>query len=267
MRTFCRIIVLGTATLVAASEMPVLATTSETDSSNTDPPHHTLTIQSTPESAYVLVDGKHVGYTPLSLDSLRPGTHALTLQHPDVESWLTEPTTDTVTVAEGEHKTLRYDIRNRYFITSTPFGAQVFLGDSVIGTTPFLTSTEMGEQTLLLRKPGYEPSTVHTYGASIVATPLTKLWQNGGDAETYFKESDGGSHKSLALVGSGTATVLSGVVAAYLKIKADNQYQKYLLTGDSHYLSQTHLLDTSAGIAIIATQVGLGLFTYILFSQ
>jgi len=227
----------------------------------------TLTIQSTPESAHVMLDGKRVGSTPITIDSIAPGTHALTLQHPDVESWLTEPTTDTVTVAEGEHKTLRYDIRNRYFITSTPFGAQVFLGDSVIGTTPFLTSTEMGEQTLLLRKPGYEPSTVHTYGASIVATPLTKLWQNGGDAETYFKESDGGSHKSLALVGSGTATVLSGVVAAYLKIKADNQYQKYLLTGDSHYLSQTHLLDTSAGIAIIATQVGLGLFTYILFSQ
>jgi hypothetical protein len=267
MRTLCRIFTLFTAILAAPDEMQLCAAASETDSTDIAPPHHTLTIQSTPESAYVLVDGKHVGYTPISLDSLGPGTHILTLQHPDIENWLTEPTTDTVRIAEGEHKTLRYNLSTHYFITSTPFGAEVVLGDSIIGITPCLTSMDIGEQTLLLRKPGYEPSTVHTYGASTIATPLTKLSLNDGNAETYFKESDEGSHKTLALYGAGAATVLSGVVAAYLKIKADNRYEQYLLTGESRDLSQTRLLDTSAGIAIIVTQVGLGLFTYILFSK
>lgn len=229
--------------------------------------YSTLTVQSTPESAHVMVDGKRVGSTPITIDSITPGVHALTLQHPDVEDWLTEPTTDTVTIAEGEHKTLRYHLGTRYLITSTPFGADVVLGDSILGTTPFLASMAIGEQALMLRKPGYEPSTVHTDGSNVVAIPLAKLWPNDGNTESYFKEPEGGSHKTLALVGSGTATVLSGVVAAYLKTKADNHYQQYLLTGDSYHLSQTHLLDTSAGIALITAQVGLGLFTYILFSQ
>jgi hypothetical protein len=217
----------------------------------------------------VLADGKHIGRTPVSIDSLSPGTHILTLQDPDAESWLTEPIRDTVRILEGEHKVLRYNFSPRYFITSTPFGAQVLVGDSVVGTTPIITSPSISLESMTLRKPGYEPTSIHLadYEGGVVSIPLKKVWQNDENGESYFKDYDGRGPKSAGLYITGAATVLTGVAAAYLKIKADDRYQQYLGTNNSSLLSQTNRLDTAAAIAIVATQIGLGLFTYFLFTQ
>ena len=228
-----------------------------------------LTIESTPEGAHVVLDGKGIGFTPISIDSISPGIHALTLQHPEVESWLAEPSRDSVLLADGEQKVVRYDLRIRYLITSRPFGAEVVMGDSVIGTTPFVTAPTFGQQQLTLRKPGYETTSVQLVGQSqqgILSIPMKKVWQKNGNGETIFSELDGNDSEPVSLYISGAATVFSGVAAAYLKTKADDRYQQYLRTNDGKYLDQTHRLDTAAGIAIAATQIGLGLFTFFLFS-
>jgi len=269
MRTFCRILVFMTATLAVPSKMQLLATTSGTDSSNIAASHCSLTVESNPESAYVLVDGRHVGRTPMSIDSLGPGTHMLTLQHPDAESWLTEPIIDTVKILEGEHKVLRYNLGSRYFIMSTPFGAEVLVGDSVIGTTPIVTSPSLSLESIALRKPGYELTSMHLadYQDGVVSIPLKKIWQNDENGASYFKDYDGRGPKPAGLYISGVATILGGVAAAYFKIKADDRYQQYLSTNNGSLLSQTNRLDTAAGIAIVATQLGLSLFTYFIFTQ
>ena len=119
----------------------------------------------------------------------------------------------------------------------------------------------------MLRKQGYEPSTIRISGNNIVSIPLRKLWSKEGVDESYLKELDGGDNKPIGLYIAGAATVVSGVAAAYFKVKADGKYQQYFDTGNNTLLSQTNDLDTAAGIAIAATQVGLGLFTYFLFSQ
>jgi hypothetical protein len=269
MRKLCRIIVLLAATLAAPSGRQLLATTPETDSSNTAALRCSLAIESTPESAYVLVDGRLAGQTPISVDSLGSGIHILTLQHPDVENWLTEPIIDTVKLLGGEHKALRYSLGTRYFITSIPFGAEVLVSDSVIGTTPIVTSPPLSLESITLRKAGYEPTSVRpaVNQGGIISIPLKKIWQNDENGWSYFKDNDGKSSKSAGLYIAGTATILSGVAAAYFKIKADDRYQQYLGSNNSSFLSQTNRLDTAAAIAIVATQVGLGLFTYFLFTQ
>jgi len=269
MKGFYQISLVMIAVLAASPQRQLFAATSEPDSSNIATLHCSLTIESIPESAYVLVDGRHAGRTPISIDSLSPGTHILTLQHPDAESWLTEPTIDTVRIAEGERTVLRYNLNSRYFITSTPFGAEVLVGDSVVGTTPFATSPSLALESITLRKPGYEPTSMHlaVNQGSVVSIPLKRIWQNDENGESYFKDYDGRGPKSAGLYISGAATILSGVTAAYFKIKADDRYQQYLTTNNGSLLSQTHRLDTAAGIAIIATQIGLGLFTYFIFTQ
>src|SRR5436309_411045 len=140
--------------LASSDNMQMFAAGLAPDSSSH--PNCTLIVQSDPESARVVIDGTFLGYTPLAIDSLRPGIHILTLQHPNMESWLTEPIRDTMQLAIGADKALRYNFRSRHSITSSPFGAEVVLGDSVIGTTPIITSSELIQGTLLLRKPGYE---------------------------------------------------------------------------------------------------------------
>lgn len=235
--------------------------------STTTQPLASLSIQSIPDSAHVMLDGHGIGTTPLTCDSITPGTHILLLQHPDVESWLTDPTVDTVKLEPGENKTLRYTLRSRYLITSSPFAADVVVGDSSIGTTPLVTSMELNQRSIMLRRPGYEPSTFRISDDHNVSISLKKLWDKEGVDETYFKELNGRGEKPISLYIAGAATVVSGVAAAYFKVKADGRYQQYLNTGDRALLSQTNDLDTAAGIAIAATQVGLGLFTYFLFSQ
>jgi len=226
----------------------------------------TLTIQTTPESVYVLLDGRAIGITPMEIDSVGAGTHILVLQHPDVESWLAIPLEDTIVVKEGEARTLRYALRTRYLVATTPFGADVILGDSVIGTTPYVAPAGLTHKSLFLRKPGYESVDVTLSGKPVISTSLNKVWQNEEQA-SYFVESSKTGSNAVYLYISGAATVLSGVAAAYFKVKADDQYQQYQRTGNNNFLSQTHRLDTAAGISIAVTQISLGLFTYFILSQ
>lgn len=269
MTTFHWISMAVTAALIALPGEQLHAAISGMDSSNSVPPHGLLTIESTPESAYVQVDGRYVGRAPVSIDSLSPGTHILTLQHPAVESWLTQPRADTISIAGGEHKVLRYNLSSRYFITSTPFGAEVFADDSVVGTTPLVTSPSLSPEQITLQKAGYEPASLHltVNQGGVVSIPLKKEWQNNGNGESYFKDYDGRAPKSAGLYISGVATILSGAAAAYFKIKADDRYQQYLSSNNGSLLTQTNRLDTAAGIAIVATQLGLSLFTYFIFTQ
>lgn len=229
--------------------------------------YSTLTVQSSPESARVAIDGVPVGFTPCKVDSILPGTHVLTLHHPDVESWLTEPVSDSVRLVSGEHRTLRFDLNRWHIIATSPFGAEVVWGDSIIGTTPLTVSPDLAQHSLLLRKPGYEPSRIDLSASGVVSVPLKRIWQNDGTDDSIFKTTDGSSKKDLGLYISGAATIIGGVTAAYLKTRADGKYHDYLLTGNRQLLTDTRRLDTAAGIAIVATQIGLGLFTYLILSQ
>jgi len=232
-------------------------------------PRARLVILSVPESARVVVDARFSGTTPFTLDSIASGSHTLTVQYPPFESWLTEPVHDTISIGEGEEKVLRYGRRTQSFITSTPFGADVMAGDSVLGTTPFLTGPGMEGVALTLRKAGYAPATVEVHPGATprIDVTLTRLWQKEDTGEWYARDTEGRGDGSAKLYLSGASAVVSGVAAAYFKIKADDKYQQFLDTNDGRFLRQTHRLDTAAGVALAATQASLALFTYFLISR
>jgi hypothetical protein len=210
-----------------------------------------------------------MGATPITIDTLTAGMHSLLLQPRDLENWLAIPVSDTIKVVPGDSRTLRYNLQSRSIISSIPFGAEVVLGDSVVGTTPMVSHPAMTAQTLMLRKPGYEPMSVQIPPDrnAVISVPMTMIWQKEGARESYLSEPGGSGSRSARLYISGAATILSGVAAAYLKIKADERYQQYLLSNDPRFLTQTRRLDTAAGVAIAATQVGLGFFTYFIFTR
>lgn len=66
---------------------------------------------------------------------------------------------------------------------------------------------------------------------------------------------------------TGATAIISGATAAYFKIKADDRYQAYQLRGEQALLSETNRLDAVSAVALIATQVSLGLFTYFILSE
>lgn len=233
--------------------------------------HTIITIQTDVDSALVIVDGVRAGVTPLTLDSLTAGKHSFRLQHPDLPNWLTGSITDSVWVVAGESRTLRYTFERRSLVTSYPFGADVYRGDTLYGTTPLVLtlSGQSGPSTISIRKEGFEPITADLADAKrgILSLTLPPRWQIEGVAGPVLDDEGRVASKNMALYVTGGSTVLSGVAAAYFKMKADDRYADYTRTGDPSLLPQTHRLDTAAAIALAITQVGLGLFTYYILSE
>ena len=85
--------------------------------------------------------------------------------------------------------------------------------------------------------------------------------------ESVFQNAYQFSSGSLRLYLSGGAAVLSGVAAAYFKIRADNRYNDFLVSNDALLRSESKNLDTTAALFLVATQVGLALFIYYLMSE
>ena len=54
-------------------------------------------IESRPPGASVIVDGRHVGTTPMNLGELRAGNHAVRLERPGYRIW-----TSGVSISAGE---------------------------------------------------------------------------------------------------------------------------------------------------------------------
>ncbi|HET6271734.1 MAG TPA: PEGA domain-containing protein [Bacteroidota bacterium] len=222
------------------------------------------------DSARVVVDGSLVGFTPVKVDTLPPGLHEVRIHHPDMESWLTESITDSINIAIGKERVLRYAFVPRYLIQSAPDGADILMGDSLAGITPSVIriSSPREERPIRLRKEGYELATISLAQVTrgVIAVDLSRTWHSGNHRESIFRE-DETNGKNLRLYITGAATVLSGVASAYFKVQADNRYDDYLRSGNPALRSETSRLDAASGVALAITQLGLGLFTYFLLSE
>lgn len=227
-----------------------------------------ITVTSNLENAIVILDGSHVGTTPCSIDTLVQGMHHIKVLHPDIQSWLTEMFDDSLELKLGETKSLSYNFHARFTLTSEPFDATVMLGDSLIGKTPLVMQIPMGSSALRIAKPGFETTSplLTDMSQSFYSVPLKNVT---GDDENndMFKNTTANNQQRWPLYATGAGTVLSGAIAAYLKVRADNTFADYRATGNPALLSKTNRLDTGAAIALIVTQIQLGLFTYFILSE
>ncbi|MBX2992707.1 MAG: PEGA domain-containing protein [Bacteroidetes bacterium] len=230
------------------------------------PPHTTVTILANIEGAYVFLNGDSVGTTPLLNYASTPGFYHLRIVSPDVESWLSDPILDSLTIEEGTTREFSYTFERKVLIVTTPSGAEVTVKDSVLGTTPLVLKTE--HPSLKLRRPGFEETTIDLASAKqgIITAQLKRQWQHDSD-ETALNDETGEGTGSLRLYITGATTIVAGAASAYFKVRADNLYGQYIRNGDPAQLSEVNRLDTAAGIALAATQISLGLFTYFVLSE
>lgn len=230
-----------------------------------------LTIQADVDSAVVFVDSLRVGETPLVVRDIQPGFHYLKVVHPDVTNWLTGSIRDSLQVQPGEEKVLRYTFGRRFLILSIPSGAEVLVGDSAAGSTPFLLTLSAADSmpSITLRKAGYDSTKVDLSEArrGMQTVALKKLWipdQRGEDLEeTEVTQKHGTFRVYLA----GVATVGFGAAAAYFKIQADDKNDQYLLDGNASVRSQIHQYDTASAICLSLAEIGFGFLTYFLLTE
>ena len=72
---------------------------------------------------------------------------------------------------------------------------------------------------------------------------------------------------NFPLYASSGGAVVFGIAAAFLKIRSDNYYAEYRLTGDQARLDQVRRLDTASGIALAVSEASLFWLTYTLLSR
>lgn len=226
-----------------------------------------LTVRSIPDSARVIIDSVDAGRTPLTIDPLSAGLHHLRLIHPDISNWLTIPLEDTVRLSPGVHRTLQYTFEQARSIVSFPSGAEVIVGDSVVGTTPLtlLPGHMPAGLTVTVRKNGFSPASADFSLATRGVLTVTLSPERGMPMPRDEDLAPGPWAGRLVI--PGTLAVLTGGLAAYFKIKADNHQMAYLATGDLSERAKRNRLDNQAAGFLVGMELSLGLFLAILLTQ
>ena len=229
-----------------------------------------LSVDTGADTALVIIDSIRRGTTPLTIDSLAPGKHIIRLVNTDLSSWLTGAINDTLQLHAGERRALRYIFDRRVMIITDPSGAVVFAGDSALGNSPLVLSLSSGAPSgaFSVEKQGYERTVVPLPPGrgGIMRAVLKKLWQSEAPEGALVNESTG-DRSSLRLYVAGGATLLSGIAAAYFKIRADNRNADFLAHGSPALRDETRRLDTAAAISLLATEIGFGFLTYFLLAD
>ena len=127
-----------------------------------------LLVRSKPAGAGVVVDGQSRGVTPLALRELAFGAHRIEVSHPGHDTrqrrvtlserrpersvdFVLRPTTVPADATAAKNST------GSLQVASSPSGAQVFVDDNLIGTTPLLLSNvAAGSRQLRVELSGYK---------------------------------------------------------------------------------------------------------------
>jgi hypothetical protein len=140
-----------------------------------------LLVRSKPAGAGVVVDGQSRGVTPLDLRELALGAHTIEVSHPNHETRQRRVTLSERRPARSVDFELRPTVvpalttaatnsTGSLQVASRPSGAQVFVDDNLIGTTPLLMSdVAAGPKSLRLELSGYK-----TWLRSILIEPSAR---------------------------------------------------------------------------------------------
>ncbi len=229
-----------------------------------------ITIVTPGRTAFVLVDSVASGHTPIRIDSLLPGRHVIRVQSLPLSQWGGSPIVDTVELGRGERRELAYAPSSPVRLSSSPSGARVLLRNALLGTTP-MTLQLFGLQasdSLIFQAEGYEQAAVvgldSVQGGIMV--PLKKIWTPIEPNPGVEERVKNGDRPSFQLIGPIAGTVVAGTIAAFCKIHADDINNQYLATGDPALLSETRRYDLISAIALVVTEAGMALLTYVLLS-
>jgi len=187
---------------------------------------------------------------------LPDGNYILKLAENDGK-WDSKEITDTITVQNCNTLNLSYRFNeDKLLIETVPADAHIFVNDSVIGFTPLLLPVRYNS--IKLSKENYNDKILSVNELS--STQKIKLEYIGDGPEYTFY----GSPKFWIL--AGTAVAL-GAATAYFKLKADDKFDEYQVTGDPGLLNETDKYDLFSGVTFTAMQIDFGAIIYFFLTE
>jgi hypothetical protein len=226
-----------------------------------------LDCTSDPSGAAVYLDSVRIGVTPLEGYRITPGSHLLTLTHPDSRNWMRQAVSETLVVGRNGKIGKSIKFPRLVIVTSEPGGAEVGEGDSVIGTTPCVIQRDAGRSArLFIRKEGYATRDLSWPMAEGEFHCIMEKNQLAAGGEDLKLNGKGSRSNWTEIITTGTA-VLTGAISAWTKIKADKYYDDYRRSGDPALLDKIHQYDRVAGISFAVCQINLIILSYSLLSR
>jgi hypothetical protein len=159
--------------------------------------------------------------------------------------------------------------------------SDIFIDGNVVGVTPLTLDTlPAGTHRLVVvsRNPGSWFAKIDSLTIVLlpgetrhlrfsVVSPLRLELSALPAASPMLAGNSGENGRAVALYASGGVAIAAGVAAAYFKITADDRNDGYVATGNPALLDERRRLDTAAGIALVASQLGFALFSYLLLAE
>lgn len=204
-----------------------------------------------PNSVYT-VNNKIIGEGKEVSVDLSAGTYVINICE-DGKTWSPLQLTDTVLINDCNDITREYKLLSLILLRSDPPDAYVYANDSLIGYTPLEINKSFSS--LLLKKPGYKD-----YITGHDLSSVIKLERTSESNGKLFYE------RPLFKYLIGGLLVLGGTTA-YYKLKADDFYDRYAITGNPEFLDKTDHYDTISGICFGALQINFGLLLYYFLSE
>ncbi|MBX7043757.1 MAG: PEGA domain-containing protein [Ignavibacteria bacterium] len=229
-----------------------------------------ITVVSNADGAEVLLDGASVGMTPLKDHRTTPGNHLLKLINKNrLGSW------------QNENLEIELDLKSDTLISaifpyyyefrSSPSNANVFRNDTLLGNTPlrFRSDYQMGG-TLLFRRKDYRDLLfdMSSYDPLTGANVILKKSDNSVAEKTVMKNKGTQfktSRNLAAILGLATVSLAAGYFAFDFKDKANDQYDKYLFTGNKESLDESRKYDKYFAAGLVLMQAALGGLVYFVF--
>lgn len=227
-----------------------------------------LTVQSIPSGAEVYINARFVGNTPLTELPVEPGKVILRIVYPDARAWNAIQKVDSLILHEGQSSLYEADLGVALTLVSVPSGATVIGGNQELGTTPLFWRGTIAHD-LEVRKQGYEPERIPR-SQLLNGVPLIRLRPHGIDAtqqEVLSPAPANGLTNPIPVYVSAGAFILSGIVAAALKERADKEFEIYQRTLEPERRRHTERLDRQSGAAFAVMQVSFAALAYLLLVE
>ena len=211
-----------------------------------------IKIETNRDSSAIFLDRNFLGIGQAETE-LEPGSYEIRVKeyHKD---WNSKMLSKVINVKSCDPIIVPFLFANEKYLQTNPQDVEVRSGDTLVGYTPLYLLPN--QDNFHLSKQGYEDKTI-SFNEFRSYQPISLNFIGETKGKSFYKKD---LFKYLI-----AGIVVLGGTSAYFKLKADNKFDSYKITGEQNLLDETHKYDLISGILFTALQINFGTLIYFLF--
>ncbi len=229
-----------------------------------------ISITSNLKDAKIYSDTSLIGFTPLLNYQIHAGNQNLKIINPkSLQDW--QNYNESVNIFIDRDTSININFRYFYFINTNPYEASVFKNDTLLGDTPlrFFNDSEM-TGSLLIKKKNFRDYILNLNDYNFETGANINLQSKGietvNDIIYKNRSTQFNTKRNLpAILATGGAALAGCFFAINFKNDANNEYDRYLKTGNETQLDNSQKNDTYFIISVVLMEAAIGGLIYFLF--